>query len=126
MIMKTYQILVVDDNEVHLRLISKMLTMEGYHVLTSQNTIEAIEAIVSKQPDLIILDVRMPGMNGYDFCKILRKPPYEVQVPIVMLTAVRGEDERVLAKEAGANGVWSKPFDIDIVAADIAKFLQST
>ncbi len=126
MIMKTYQILVVDDNEVHLRLISKMLTMEGYQVSTSQTTMDAIEKIVARQPDLIILDVRMPGMNGYDFCKILRKPPYEIQVPIVMLTAVRGEAERILAKEAGANGVWSKPFDIDIVAADITKFLHST
>jgi DNA-binding response OmpR family regulator len=115
----TNQILIVDDNDIHLLLISKVLTMEGFQVLTAHNADEAVKSIIEYQPDLAIIDVMMPGTNGYALCRILRKPPYEIQIPIVMLTAMRGEAERILAKEAGANGVWSKPFDIDAVRNEI-------
>jgi DNA-binding response OmpR family regulator len=122
----TRQILIVDDNDMHLLLISKVLAMEGFQVLTAHNADEAVKSIIESQPDMAIIDVLMPGINGYDLCRILRKPPYELQIPIVMLTAMRGEAERILAKEAGANGVWSKPFDIDTVRNEIEILLRDS
>lgn len=121
---KTTQVLVVDDNKAHLLLISKVLIMEGFQVRTALNAEEAITSLQEKLPDLAIVDVLMPGINGYDLCKILRKPPYDIQIPIVLLTAMRGESERILAREAGANGVWSKPLNIDTVRQEIETLLR--
>lgn len=108
----TFRILLVDDNDMQLRLNGKLLSMEGYSILPAHNKHEAIQAIAKEKPDLAMLDVMMPETSGYDLCKILRQSPHNLDIPIVLLTATVSQMERELAEAAGANAVWSKPLDI--------------
>src|SRR5450759_451641 len=109
-----YNILVVDDNDMNLTLLSKILELEGYQVTTALNGMEAIRLAEQQMPDLAILDVMMPDMNGYELCRKMRQPPLDKKIPIVMLTATSGDKDRQEALDAGANDVWNKPFDMDL------------
>ena len=119
-----YSVLVVDDNDMNLTLISKILELEGYQVIPARNGREAIQLVVSIMPDLAILDVMMPDMDGYELCQKLRQPPLNVTVPIVLLTAMSSDMERQLALKAGANDIWSKPFDMELFRRRIGDLLK--
>jgi CheY-like chemotaxis protein len=119
-----FNILVVDDNDINLILLGKILEIEGYQVIMAHNGLEAMQAMGQNHPDLAILDVMMPDMNGYELCKKLRQPPISTKIPIVMLTAMSSEGERALALEAGANDIWSKPFDMDLFRQRIGIYLK--
>jgi CheY-like chemotaxis protein len=97
----SYSVLVVDDNDMNLTLIAKILELEGYQVVLARNGREAIQAVMLSMPDLAILDVMMPDMDGYELCQKLRQPPLNVVVPIVLLTAMNSDMERSLAIKAG-------------------------
>jgi CheY-like chemotaxis protein len=120
----SYSILVVDDNDMNLMLISKILELEGYQVTSARNGKEAIQSVVDKMPDLAILDVMMPDMDGYELCQKLRQPPLNVTVPIVLLTAMSSDMERAQAIKAGANDIWSKPFDMDLFRKRVGELLN--
>jgi CheY-like chemotaxis protein len=120
----SHYILVVDDNEMNLTLIGKILGLDGYQVALACNGMEAIQSVMQKKPDLIILDVMMPDVNGFDLCKRLRLPPLKFAGPIVMLTAMNSETEKGQAKDAGANEIWSKPFDIELFRHRIIELLK--
>ncbi len=120
------QILVVDDNDINLALVSKILELEGYQVSVACDGMEAIQSVISSKPDLAILDVMMPDMDGYELCKKLREPPINATMPIVMLTAMNSDMEKSLAVEAGANDIWSKPFDVDTFRKRIAELITTT
>lgn len=120
----SYRILVVDDNDLNLSLIAKILELEGYQVTLARNGTEAIQAVTSSMPDLAILDVMMPDMDGYELCQKLRQPPLNARIPIVMLTAMSSEEERRLALAAGANDIWSKPFDMDAFRKSVGELLK--
>ncbi len=119
------QILVVDDNDINLTLVSKILELEGYEVAVACDGMEAIQAVISKQPDLALLEVMMPDMDGYELCKKLREPPINATMPIVMLTAMNSDMEMNLAVEAGANDIWSKPFDRDTFRRRIGELVRA-
>jgi two-component system sensor histidine kinase ChiS len=121
-----YRILVVDDNEINLSLVAKILELEGYEVTVARNGMEAIQSVIHDMPNLAILDVMMPDMDGYELCQRLRQPPISASMPIVMLTAMNSDMEKKLAFEAGANDIWSKPFDIDTFRRHIGELLQGT
>jgi CheY-like chemotaxis protein len=106
-------ILIVDDNEINLKLLSKVLELAGYQVITARSAKVAIQQIQGRMPDLALLDVMMPDMDGYELCHFLRQPPINASFPIIMLTAMNDEVERNLALKAGANDLWSKPFEMD-------------
>jgi len=106
-------ILIVDDNEINLKLLSKVLQMGGYQVVTARSAKVAIRQVQDSRPDLALLDVIMPDMDGYELCRSLRQPPINASFPIIMLTAMNDEVERGLALKAGANDLWSKPFEMD-------------
>ena len=120
----TYNILVVDDNDLNLVLLAKILELEGYQVTIAHSGLEAIQSAEQKLPDLALLDVMMPEMNGYELCKKMRQPPLSMEIPIVMLTAMSSEGERVQALEAGANDIWSKPFDMQVFRRRIGDLLK--
>jgi CheY-like chemotaxis protein len=122
----TYRILVVDDNDINLSLVSKILELEGYQVLAARNGMEAIQSVMHETPDLAILDVMMPDMDGYDLCRKLRQPPLNAGIPIVMLTAMNSDMEKQQALQVGANDVWSKPFDMEMFRKRIGELLQNS
>jgi len=117
-------ILVVDDNEINLKLISKILELGGYEVATARSGRLALEMVRKRMPDLAILDVMMPDMDGYELCSSLRQPPVGAKIPIVMLTALNDETERTLAMKAGANDIWSKPFEMDEMRGRLEALLK--
>jgi len=119
-----YHILVVDDNDMNLALLSKILEYEGYQVSTAQTGNAAIQLAVGNMPDLAILDVMMPEMSGYDLCRKMRLPPFSKKFPIVLLTALSSDEERTLALEAGANEVWNKPFDLDLFRQRVGELIK--
>jgi CheY-like chemotaxis protein len=118
-----FQIMVVDDDEMNLILLAKILELEGYQVMQAHNGKEAIQLAIQRMPDLALLDVMMPDMNGYELCRKLRQPPIQAEIPIMMLTAMNSDGEQALAKEAGANEIWSKPFDMEMFRRKIGEFL---
>jgi CheY-like chemotaxis protein len=119
-----YSVLVVDDNDMNLTLIAKILELEGYQVALARNGREAIQSVIANMPDLAILDVMMPDMDGYELCQKLRLPPLNVAVPIVLLTAMNSSMERQLALKAGANDIWSKPFDMELFRKSVGELLN--
>ena len=104
------KIFVVDDNEMNLRLVSAILKKEGYEVFTAQNAQETLNTIVNVSPDLAILDVMMPDIDGYELCRRLRAIPGIASIPIIILTALSALNERLKAFEAGADDFMVKPF----------------
>ena len=124
--MKPFRILVVDDDELNLTLLSKILGLDGYDVIQALNGQEAINAVSKEMPDLAFLDIMMPDMNGFDLCRKLRAPPINANGPIIMLTAMNSDAEKQHAMEAGANEIWSKPFDLDLFRRRISELLTST
>lgn len=103
-------ILVVDDALFITAVIEKILTAIGYKVLVAHSAEEAMEALKGFVPDLILLDVVMPGMSGFDMCRILRKNPRYNMIPIIMITGQGQEDDRLKGLELGADDYIVKPF----------------
>jgi len=105
--MTTKTILVVDDEKRLVALVESYLTQEGYRVVTALNGKEALVVAQNEKPDLVILDVMMPEMDGYEF---MRKHRAEHNTPIIMLTARVDDDEKVIGLEVGADDYMTKPF----------------
>jgi two-component system chemotaxis response regulator CheY len=101
-------ILVVDDDPGILGTVREILSLEGYHVTTATNGLEALQAVDEKRPALVLLDMRMPVLDGWGFARELRSR--KTQVPIVVMTAAG--DARAWAAEIGAQGYLAKPFDL--------------
>jgi len=120
----TFHILVVDDNEMNLVLLAKILELDGYIVTKACDAKEAIDSVVQKMPDLALLDVMMPEMDGYELCRKMRQPPFNAKIPIVLLTAMNSDGEQAQAMAAGANEIWSKPFDMQIFRQRIDELVK--
>ncbi len=107
----TPKILVVDDEPRAVTLLRNVLTPEGYNVLTAHSGAEAIEVATRDVPDVLLLDVMMPELNGYEVCARLRADPRLAHLPIIMLTALDDRDAKLEGLQAGADDFLSKPFD---------------
>jgi pilus assembly protein CpaE len=118
------RILVVDDSPINLKLVSAALTPAGYEIITAQNGREALQRIEGIEPDLVILDVMMPELNGYEVCRRLRQRAHFGQLPIMMLTANDSLEERINGLEAGADDYMSKPFEIPELQARVKALLR--
>lgn len=105
------KVLVVDDLEPNLRLLEAKLKSEYYTVFTAKSGLEAIERAKEKFPDIILLDVMMPGIDGFETCKRLKADPETTGIPVVMVTALTEQDDRVKGLEAGADDFITKPID---------------
>ena len=118
--------MVVDD-ESRIRDLARMILEDkGYEVITVGNGNEAVQKITVEMPDLVLLDILMPGMNGFEVCKVLKSDPKTKQIPIVMFT-VRSRDEGYeLARQVGCDGYFNKPFAPHDLVAEVKKHLRAT
>ncbi len=118
------RILVVDDVLPNVRLLEAKLTSEYYDVITATNGLEAIEKARVERPDLILLDVMMPGMDGFEVCKKLKENPDVAHIPVVMVTALTDAQDKVRGLEAGADDFLSKPIDDTALMARVRSLLR--
>lgn len=117
-------ILVVEDEEDILELIAISLRKEGYQVTTAASGEKGVERARQSPPDLILLDVMLPGMDGLDVCRMLKRDPATINVPIVMLTAKSEESDIVTGLEIGADDYMTKPFSPRVLVARIRTLLR--
>jgi DNA-binding response OmpR family regulator len=120
------KILIVDDDPFLLRLVGHLLGKEGYEIVTALNGEEALEKINTEKPDLVILDVMMPGINGLEVCRQLRGQPETAALPIIMLSARSKVSDRIAGLQAGANEYLGKPFDAREVMGCVTALLERT
>lgn len=116
-------ILYVEDNPENRLLVRRILLSEGFKVLEASNALQGLEIVQTQHPDLILVDINMPDMDGYTLTSRLKALPHLSGVPIVALTAnvMRGDRERTL--EAGCDGYIQKPIDVDSLSQQINRFL---
>jgi DNA-binding response OmpR family regulator len=117
-------VLVVDDQAPNRKLLADLLSTQGYAVATAQSGEEAIEKISSQVPDLVLLDVVMPGMNGYEVCRQLREQPATSMLPVVMVTALDPAEERIKGLRAGADDFLTKPINGPELLARVKSLLR--
>ena len=123
-VMSKKRILVVDDEEDILELVNFNLTKEGHQVICTTTGEEAIEITRTKAPDLLVLDLMLPGINGLEVAKFLKNDPETREIPIVMLTAKGEESDIVAGLELGADDYVTKPFSPRILAARVKAVLR--
>ena len=118
------RILVVDDQPFVARLIQFNLAHEDYDVLTDQDPLAALARIAHMVPDLLILDVRMPGLDGIELCRRIKQTPELCHIPIIILTAKGEEIDKVVGLQLGADDYVTKPFSVRELLARIAAVLR--
>jgi len=119
--MASKRILVVDDDAKIVELVKLYLRRDGYTVLTAYDGIEALRLAREAHPDLIVLDLMLPGMDGMEVCRTLRA---ESDVPIIMLTAKTAEEDKLIGLELGADDYMTKPFSPRELAARVRAVLR--
>jgi len=118
-------ILIVDDSDMMIKLISAALKPDGYELHPAQSGKEAIEIAARFTPDLVLLDVVLPDIDGYEICKQFRNDPRIAQVPIIMLTGLTDLDTRLKAFDAGADDFMQKPFQMEELQVRVKAHLRS-
>jgi CheY-like chemotaxis protein len=118
-------IMVVDDNETNREVLSIILTASGYIVIEACNGFEAVKLATRSRPDLILMDLSMPVMDGYGAVRLLRKVPTVCEVPIVACTAYDTSTHRDQAMEVGFNDFLTKPIDFEQLDSVIDRFLKA-
>ena len=108
--MNERKVLVVDDEENIIHILEFSIEAEGYEVITASNGEEAIKKARKEQPNLIILDIMMPKVDGYEVCRVLKANPLTKKIPVILLTAKGREIDKRLGFEVGASDYIVKPF----------------
>jgi len=118
------KVLVVDDTPQNVKLLADLLAAKGYAVTTAADGTAALAKLASETPDLVLLDVMMPGLTGYEVCKRIREDPKTALLPVVLVTALDPQQERVKGIEAGADDFLSKPINQAELFARVKSLLR--
>ncbi|MGA0610389.1 response regulator [Caldimonas sp. KR1-144] len=116
------KILLVDDSKTELHFLSELLTKRGYRVRTAENGEEAMKRLEEEKPDLILMDVVMPGQNGFQLTRAITRDPRFAEVPVIMCTSKGQETDKVWGMRQGARDYVVKPVDADELIAKIRAF----
>ena len=122
--MTTKKVLVVDDEIDLVETVRFPLELEGYTVLVSQNGEDALHQARHEKPDLILLDVMLPKLDGYKVCRLLKFDEKYRHIPILMMTAKTQQKDKTLGLETGANEYITKPFDVDALVEKVKSYLS--
>jgi len=117
------RVLVVEDDPDLVELLRFNLGSAGFSITTASNGVEALKMARSGSPDLILLDLMLPELDGFAVCEILRRDPATAQVPIIMLTALSSELARFTGLECGANDYVTKPFSPKLLVSRVGEML---
>ena len=122
--MDTKKILLVEDNPVNRRLAGFLLRSQGYEVVEATNAAEALQILAKDPPDLIVMDIQLPEMDGLEATTKLKAEPTTAKIPVIAVTsyAMAGDRERALA--AGCSGYVTKPIDKNVFLAEISRHLK--
>lgn len=120
------RILIVEDNAMNRRVAQFILKSQGYTVYEARDGQEGLDLIKEHSPDLILMDLQLPGLDGFTIARLIKQNPVTKKIPVVALTAyaMRGDAERAL--EAGCDGYITKPIDPDKFAETVAGYLAAT
>jgi two-component system alkaline phosphatase synthesis response regulator PhoP len=118
------KILLVDDEVDLVETVRFPLEMEGFNVLVSYNGEDALNQARKEKPDLILLDLMLPKLDGYKVCRLLKFDERYKNIPILMLTAKTQEKDKALGMETGANDYITKPFDLDKLVEKVKLYLS--
>ncbi len=120
----TAKILIVDDEPDILQIAKRILEQEKYQVITASDGEEATRKAEAETPNLILLDIRMPEMNGFEVCKKLKALPKTKNIPIIMFTVLAHENDKKTAKDVGASGYIVKPFTRESLLSEVKKHIE--
>ena len=120
----TATILYIEDNCDNRLLVRRVLEAEGYRVIEAEDGLAGMDFVQSETPDLVLMDINLPELDGYEVTKRLKQSPAMAEVPVIAMTAnvMKGDREKTIA--AGCDGYIPKPIDIDSLPSQIAKFLR--
>lgn len=116
---KRINILVVDDDPVHVKLVKTKLEEQGFVVVTAVEAATGLQIAMKDHLDLIILDVMMPIINGYNFCRLLKSEEKQKTIPVIMLTSRDEEEDIEIGMEMGADAYLTKPLKMDALMGTI-------
>jgi two-component system cell cycle response regulator DivK len=120
------RILVIEDQEDNRRIVRDLLTSVGYEIIEAVTGEDGVSAAASHVPDLILMDIQLPGLDGYEATRRIKANPALQHIPIIAVTSYALSGDDVKAFEAGCNGYVSKPFSPRALLARIREFLQDT
>lgn len=118
------KILVIDDNPSIVKLLARSLTLEGYDVVSANDGEDALNKFAKEKPDLVLLDLMLPGLNGFQICRIIREKYICNHVPILFLSARYSTEDKVKGLEVGADDYVTKPFDNAELMARVRSLIQ--
>jgi putative two-component system response regulator len=118
------RVLVVDDFEPNLDLLTRLLARDGYVVQRARDGVEALELVTHEPPDLVLLDVVMPHLNGFETCRELKRQSSTRLIPVVLITALRSASDRIRGIEAGADDFLTKPFNPQELQARVGSLIR--
>jgi len=118
------RILVVDDLDANRKLLGSLLTRDGYSVTFAEDGRAAVETVTRDQPDLVLMDVMMPHLNGFDACLVIKRNPATRFIPVVLITALQASEDRIRGLDAGADDFLTKPFNAHELRARVRSLLR--
>jgi len=122
--MNKKKILIVEDEESLLKLESILLTSKGYHVEGVADGRAALEAVKNLEPDLVLLDIMLPEIDGFEVCRRIKEDPTTKHIPVIMLTAKKSREDMARGEQVGADWYITKPFKSAMVIETIQRFIS--